>query len=269
MRKFLLLIAMVITSLISQEVMGQCGSVSLIGEFNGWAGDLKMTRDPMNSSVFTAFINVTEADDVDPIDGVVTMKFRENADWAVNWGSADFPTGVAVQNGDNIPVPFGHYRVTFNCTTGEYAFVSTCGVVSMIGEFNGWSGDYAMERDPMDPAMYTGYITFTEDMDVDPVDGFITMKFREDADWAVNWGSADFPTGIGVQNGDNIPVPFGNYKVTFNCETGEYNFITTCGNIGIIGEFNGWSSDYWMDRDPMNPDLWTVILTLSQDEDTD
>lgn len=268
MRKFLLLIAMVITSLISQEVMGQCGSVSLIGEFNGWAGDLKMTRDPMNSSVFTAFINVTEADDVDPIDGVVTMKFRENADWAVNWGSADFPTGIAVQDGANIPVPFGHYRVTFNCTTGEYAFVSTCGVVSMIGEFNGWSGDYAMERDPSDPSMYTGYVTFTEAEDGDE-NGIIEMKFRQDADWAVNWGSADFPTGVAVQDGANIPVPLGNYKVTFNCSTGEYNFVTTCGDISIIGEFNGWSGDYWMDRDATDPNVWTVILTLTQAEDGD
>jgi hypothetical protein len=266
--KRVLLLAM-LAVFVSLNVMSQCGQVSLIGEFNGWADDHMMTRDANNPAEFTTFLTVTEADDVDPVDGVITMKFRANKDWTNNWGAADFPSGVAVLDGDNIPVPPGNYLVSFNCETGAYNFTATCGVVSMIGEFNGWAGDHALMRDPMNPDSWTGYIYLTEDMDTsDPPDGIVELKFRQNADWAVNWGSADFPTGTGIVDGDNIPVPIGNYKVEFNCATGEYTFTSTCGMVGLIGEFNGWAADYWMMRDPMNPDLWTVVLSLNDEMDT-
>ena len=50
------------------------------------------------------------------------------------------------------------------------------------------------------------------------------VKFRQDGNWAKNWGSSDFPSGTGTQGGADIPVPFGSYDVTFNYETGAYNF---------------------------------------------
>lgn len=40
-----------------------------------------------------------------------------------------------------------------------------------------------------------------------------------------NWGASDFPSGIGVQNGANIPVKSGSYIVIFNDITGGYNFV--------------------------------------------
>ena len=159
--KRVLLLAM-LAVFVSLNVMSQCGQVSLIGEFNAWADDHMMTRDANNPAEFTTFLTVTEADDVDPVDGVITMKFRANKDWTKNWGAADFPSGVAVLDGDNIPVPPGNYLVTFNCETGAYNFTTTCGVVSMIGEFNGWSDDHPLMRDEMNPDMWTGYIYLTE-----------------------------------------------------------------------------------------------------------
>jgi len=266
MKRNVLLLA-VFAFVFSMNAMSQCGQVSLIGEFNGWAGDHNMTRDPMNPELFSTILILTYADDTsEPPDSIVELKFRENADWAVNWGSADFPSGVGVLNGDNIPVPVGSYVVTFNCTTGEYNFEATCGIVSMIGEFNGWAADLAMMRHADDPNMWSVAKGFTAAEDPNN-DGIVEMKFRENADWTVNWGAADFPTGVGVQNGDNIPVPIGNYYITFNCSTGEYNFQTTCGEISIIGEFNGWAGDEWMTRDMANPDLWTLPLVLTADQD--
>jgi hypothetical protein len=41
----------------------------------------------------------------------------------------------------------------------------------------------------------------------------------------VNWGSAIFPSGTGVQDGSNIPTLAGTYFVTFNSGTGEYSFL--------------------------------------------
>ena len=50
-------------------------------------------------------------------------------------------------------------------------------------------------------------------------------KFRKDNSWCTNWGSTDFPSGSGYQDGPNIPILCGcNYDITFNIQTGEYSF---------------------------------------------
>mgnify|MGYP001290732299 CR=1 FL=1 len=268
MKRVLLLTMLAV--FVSLNVMSQCGQVSLIGEFTAWADDQMMTRDANNPAEFTTILTVTEDDDTsDPPDGIIEMKFRANQDWAINWGAADFPSGIAVADGANIPVPPGTYQITFNCETLAYNFTSTCGEVSMIGEFNGWSDDLSMTRDEMNPDMWTGYIYLTDGDDTsDPPDGIIELKFRQDADWAVNWGSADFPAGTAVLDGANIPVPVGNYKVEFNCATGAYTFTSTCGMVSLIGEFNDWAGDFWMMRDATDPDMWTAVLNLNEGMDT-
>ncbi len=260
-----LLFTILLASFVSFEAMSQCGRVSLIGEFNGWVGDVFLTRNPETPASFTGFITLTAAQDGNA-DGVIELKFRANADWATNWGAADFPSGTGIPDGANIPVPIGNYYVTFNCETGAYNFTTTCGTISAIGEFNGWAGDYEMYRDAADISHWMTYISFTT-ADDGNADGIIEMKFRQNADWGVNWGAADFPSGTGVPDGANIPVPLGNYKITFNCSTGEYNFTSTCGAISIIGEFNGWAGDYAMMRTDDNPDQWHVLLTLLPAQD--
>jgi hypothetical protein len=56
-------------------------------------------------------------------------------------------------------------------------------------------------------------------------DGFV--KFRKDNSWDINWGSLDFPTGTGTQNGADIPVTAGTYNITFDRTTGAYQFNST------------------------------------------
>jgi len=53
------------------------------------------------------------------------------------------------------------------------------------------------------------------------------LKFRQNHEWtpgSVDWGSAAFPSGIGVNGGANIPVVAGTYDITLNVLTGAYNF---------------------------------------------
>jgi hypothetical protein len=262
-----LLFLMILASFISIEVMGQCGRVGLIGEFNGWAADYWMIRNPETPELFTVILTVDAGDDGDA-DGDVEMKFRANSDWATNWGAAEFPAGTGVPDGPNVPVPYGSYLVSFNCSTGAYNFQATCGQIGMIGEFNGWAADEFMTRDMADPNSWTAMIIFTPAMDTD-ADGDVEVKFRANSDWATNWGAAEFPSGTGVLDGPNIPALVGAYLVTFNCSTGAYNFQSTCGNIALIGEFNGWAEDYWMTRNMSAPDEWSVILTLTAESDGD
>src|SRR6476620_1712821 len=64
------------------------------------------------------------------------------------------------------------------------------------------------------------------------------LKFRQDHDWATNWGNSNFPSGTGVQNGPNIMSVAGTYDITFNRSNGTYTFIqagTLPHNIGIWG----------------------------------
>jgi len=108
--------------------------------------------------------------------------------------------------------------------------------VGIIGDSTpgGWDEDTDMTQDAMNPDVWTISLTL--------FDG--AAKFRQDDDWAVNWGSADFPAGVGAQDGDNIPVFAGDYMVTLNTATGEYSFDVVS-DIGIIGDAtpNGWDND--------------------------
>lgn len=110
------------------EIIMPCGEISLLGEFSGWSLDQMMNRSEANPAVWTTYMFLSAGNDFMPADGIVDMKFRENQNWAVNWGSTNFPSGTGINDGPNIPVPLNPnftttvYFVTFNCTTGEYNF---------------------------------------------------------------------------------------------------------------------------------------------------
>ena len=179
-------------------------SIGIIGNATpgGWDADTDMTDN--GDGTYSILVGL--------LDGFV--KFRADDDWAVNWGSGDFPTGTGTQNGADIPVTFGLYQVTLNVETGEYSFEAAS--VGIIGDSTpgGWDMDTDMTPDPSEPSVQTINVQLT--------DGF--AKFRLNDDWGVNWGSGDFPSGAGTQNGADIPVTAGTYDVRLNVLTGEYSF---------------------------------------------
>jgi len=149
-------------------------------------------------------------------------KFRQNNDWAVNWGGTAFPSGTGIQGGPSIPVKAGFYEVTFNSGTGDYSFDFP--KIGIIGSsLTGWYDDIDLSTTNGINYSLLNY-AFTEG----------EVKFRQDNGWSINWGGPDFPTGYSWQDGPNIPVMAGNYNVFFNRETGEFNFVaTTCPIAGI------------------------------------
>jgi uncharacterized delta-60 repeat protein len=87
-------------------------SIGLIGVFNGWGGDVTLnTTDNITYTLSNFTLGANSA-----------MKFRQDGAWAINWGAADFPNGVGTQDGVDILGLAGTYNVTFNITTGVYAF---------------------------------------------------------------------------------------------------------------------------------------------------
>jgi len=68
------------------------------------------------------------------------VKFRTNNSWAVNWGDDTFLGGVAVFNGNDIPLTAGFYNVSFNLNSSAYNFIQV--PVSIIGpRAQGWDTD--------------------------------------------------------------------------------------------------------------------------------
>lgn len=96
----------------------------------------------------------------------------------------------------------------------------------------GWDSDTDM--------VTTDGITYTLENVVITVPGNDPgVKFRKDDAWTVNWGGNGFPSGTATQNGPNIPATNGTYNVTFNKNSGAYNFElvsgTTFATVDIYG----------------------------------
>ena len=98
----------------------------------------------------------------------------------------------------------------------------------MIGEFNDWNDDLIMVKDTSDMNLCRQSVIFNENNDMFG-DGIIELKFRENGEWMRNWGGIGFPADTAIQDGPYIVATYGNYVVTFNCESLAYNFINTAG----------------------------------------
>ncbi|MCB0443664.1 MAG: hypothetical protein KDC50_06395, partial [Flavobacterium sp.] len=184
------------------EVASEFDNIGIIGGFNSWAESEQMVT--FDGSLYTLDDYYFSADEV---------KFRKDNNWDVNWGGSTFPSGEAIANGNNIPLVAGFYNVAFNYSGLNYSFIQV--PVSLIGDgAQGWETDIALPSSD-------GGVTFLM-QNFELVDGFV--KFRANSSWGKNWGSADFPTGTGTQNGMDIPTVAGIYNISFNRITGEYNF---------------------------------------------
>ncbi|MFY7958334.1 MAG: T9SS type A sorting domain-containing protein [Flavobacterium macrobrachii] len=282
------------------------GSTSPSGS---WTIDTNMNT---TDNVTYTLNNVTLTTATDP--NTTGLKFRQDGDWAINWGNSNFPSGTAFQNGPNIMTIAGVYDVTFNRLNGTYTFIQQVtfptigiwgpavdsqngyggddvemltddGIVYTLADFNFSSGQayfrennnsqlvYGSTAFPFGTAVATGpsipvtggeyFVTFNrttgeyrfdypsigilgsalggfgvEDTDLTTTDGFVytindlqvidgEVKFRKNNSWITNWGSVDFPSGTGTQNGPNIPIGGGFYDVTFERDTGNYQFVNS------------------------------------------
>ncbi|QYJ68659.1 T9SS type A sorting domain-containing protein [Flavobacterium litorale] len=144
-------------------------------------------------------------------------------DTNMGWGSADFPSGTAVE-GQQIPVLANSYNISFNLDTKAYSFDYV--MISMIGDgVVDWNTDTPMET--TDGINYTYMLTSSGG----------PGKFRLNNAWNPGWGATDFPMGIGSTEGDapNIPIAAGTYNVSFNRITGAYNFDDVTASVADFG----------------------------------
>lgn len=203
---------------------GAVNYVGLIGtatESSNFDVDYIMTTsDQVNYSLTNIFLSTTAISPTVPGE----VKFRLNSSWTTNWGGAAFPSGVGVQDGPNIPVTqSGYYNVAFNSQSGTYTFtlISQPPIISLIGSTIGapWNTDLNLSSsNGRDYSLLNTSLTQGE------------AKFRQNAAWFINWGNSTFPSGIGVQDGPNIPITTGNYDISFNRLSGAYVFSPALSN---------------------------------------
>ena len=209
-------------TLLSLKVNTQ--NIGFLGDFNEWGNDVNMST--------TDFITFTLDDYYLPTTG---LKFRQDDDWANNWGGDTFPTGFWSSN--NIPVTAGFYNISIDIGSTEYIFTPTAPSnqnISLIGDFNSWSDDLILTT--------TDFINYSA-TNVPLTSGGV--KFRRNGNWSVNFGGTTLD-GIGIANsGDNIPIPAdGNYDITFNIDTLAYTIQTaTLSNDEYLKNINIYFAD--------------------------
>lgn len=198
-------------------------SMSIIGSATpgGWDVGTAMERDPVDKSVWRRRLILTDGE----------AAFQANNSFDYLWGAGEFPTGTATLEGATIPVSAGEYKITFNSFTGEYSFeeliiFGRMGIVGTATPLASWDVDVFMTKDLVDESFW--YIN-----SIDMVDG--AAKFRADSAWTVNWGATTFPTGtVTMNNGPNIPVVGGTYRVTLNSGSGEYAFTEPSSTTNLL-----------------------------------
>jgi len=160
------------------------------------------------------------------VDGEI--KFRLNNDWGTNYGGSG---GTLVQDGDNIPVTAGDYKITVDLSALTYTLEAySWGVVGSA--FNDWGN-----AGP-DGKFYYDYTTDTFKKGIQLLDG--EMKIRFNNDWALNYGDTG-ADGIIDQDGDNIVVSAGHYLLTLDINAGTLTIDDSASVLGIVGSgFNDW-----------------------------
>ena len=146
--------------------------------------------------------------------------------WDVAWGCAvdgdNSPNGALINsNSQAISAPSAEfYTFTSDMNTQTYTWTKLDNQapteyesISLIGEFNGWGGDFDLAQ----VTPHNWYGVFTQESDGQ-------LKYRANHDWSVNWGFggdkdwnvAEEFNKIGTNGGGNIWVPAGTYAVYLN-----------------------------------------------------
>ena len=169
--------------------------------------------------------------------GAWDLKFwsaKDIGNWDVAWGSGDgdgSPTGQLTNQSSGAfqsPTKNEYYTLTINMNSQTYEWTrldnqepTEYTAISLIGDFNGWSGDIDLAQEANAPHNWYGRATI-------PSDG--GLKFRANHDWATSWGTS--PDDEGKPIGDtyylgigekNITVPAGTYDFYLNDITGRWS----------------------------------------------
>jgi len=139
------------------------------------------------------------------------FKFTDDRSWDVNWGD-DGADGTLEQNGADIPMNSGYYKMNVNLNNMTYTLLNTSWAV--IGDATGsWDTDTDLTYD-------VGEKVWRTSMDLSGGE----IKFRANNAWDLNFGSAN-ADGTLQEGADNIPVgEAGTYTIELDLSGPVYRY---------------------------------------------
>ena len=198
--------------------LGVVGSATPGGWGNENIPDLQFYTTSM-TDVYVAYVTLRDGE----------IKFRNNNDWAENWGD-DGNDGTLDSYGANIVVSAGTYKIEVNFSSMTYTMEAySWGLVGSATP-NQWNG----------PDLMLHYNSYQDDWRTVVTLGEGEVKFRFNNDWGLNYGD-DGADGSMEANGANISVSSGHYLVSMNLNTQSYTMeeIDVWGLVGSATA-NGW-----------------------------
>jgi len=196
---------------------------NIIGLNGDWDNDILATQ---NGSQWTAYITA---------DNATEFKWRKDAGWDENYGGVLAAFGepfAAEAGGDNIKIDAGFYKVVLDTEALTITVFNDFTVWSLIGDFNGWSGDVDM--------VLTDGKWVAEDVQLTP-----GWKLRKNHAWDDNRGGTfvALDEAFAVTNGgDNIDCGTGKFTVIYDPEA-ETVTVKEGTVWSLIGDFNSWGGD--------------------------
>ena len=198
--------------------LGVVGSATPGGWGNENIPDLKFYTTSM-TDVYVAYVTLRDGE----------IKFRNNNDWAENWGD-DGNDGTLDSFGANISVSAGTYKIEVNFSSMTFSMEEySWGLVGSATP-NQWNG----------PDLMLHYNSYQDDWRAVVTLGEGEVKFRFNNDWGLNYGD-DGADGSMEASGANISVSSGHYLVSMNLNTQSYTMeqIDVWGLVGSATA-NGW-----------------------------
>ena len=216
---------------------------------NGWNGPDLPFFQTGEANIYAAYVTLNGG----------LIKFRENNSWTLNYGD-DGVDGTLEQDGANIPVSAGSYKIVINLNDLTYTITPfSWGIVGSATP-NGWNGpDIELKYDEYSNTFRA--IAILTDGDI---------KFRMNNAWDFSYGDTDADGTLESENGANITVTAGIYLVTLNLTDPDNPFYTMEDSKlwGIVGDAtpNGWNGpDVKFRRDfSSNDEIWVIdSITLT------
>ncbi|PWH83526.1 hypothetical protein DIS18_02940 [Algibacter marinivivus] len=168
---------------------------------------------------------------VNLVDGEI--KFRENNQWGGDLGDANLDGILDADDGNNIAVTAGDYKITIDTNDNSYTIEPfSWGIVG--SGFNDWGAT-------PDAKLYYDYTSDTFKVGVQLLDGEI--KFRMNNTWGGDVGDANNDGILDSDSDNNIAVTAGHYLVTVNLNDMSYSIEPATNVWGAVGSgYNDWGA---------------------------
>ena len=176
------------------------------GSYQGW--------DPTKTTTVLASANVDGKYEgyLNFPDDNTEFKFADGPSWDVNYGD-DGADGSLEQNGANIKLNAGFYKIDVDLANLKYTTLKTTWGVIGSATAGGWDSDQDMTYDAASGA-------WTVQLDLVAGD----IKFRANDDWGLNYGDTDADALLD-RDGTNIAIPSaGTYKITLFLDKPDHTY---------------------------------------------